>query len=471
MNVFMVNVSKFPFDKTLKKNEFKCIINDKEETVEGYYQLDPIPNMLKKAGVQIDKAILFATNKVRKVSDVDDQSGMSSGPISPLELFKEHLVTIHPELDQDNKIIDIDIEENIIADAISEFIRVVLENNTDDSIELYIDTHGGFRSTQLIQEAIMQLLFENNIHAHFYNVYYEGESENAIRRDEAVNIFDFVSGIREFDYTGRIDSIKKYLYVSGENNKEDDDFIKAIEDISVGIQWCNIVDFEKGIKNLKSYFAKKQTIKNPYLALFEDYIRRDYGKLVISRDIKVVDMVEWCYRKGLYQQALTIIESRMPDDIINRGLLIITEEGKDIIEQESIDNNTIINRCVSMSEPDIKKRFPFNETTLDDKKINTKLCQEFRNNNKAYSVDAMKKSFEKCLVKVDNVNIDLSNYIEINKRVVKDVCYLLFVHKSLKNIRNRSNHAASDKAFNTNNVKAAIQYYIDLYRRTVKKIN
>ena len=47
----------------------------------------------------------------------------------------------------------------------------------------------------------------------------------------------------------------------------------------------------------------------------------DYGRLLTEEKISGLELVKWAYRKKLYQQTLTIIESKIPLEIVEKGIL------------------------------------------------------------------------------------------------------------------------------------------------------
>jgi len=57
-------------------------------------------------------------------------------------------------------------------------------------------------------------------------------------------------------------------------------------------------------------------------------IRQDYGPLLTEDQISFIDLVKWAYRKGFWQQTLTLIESRAPEDIVSRGFYFYSDDEK-----------------------------------------------------------------------------------------------------------------------------------------------
>jgi hypothetical protein len=69
------------------------------------------------------------------------------------------------------------------------------------------------------------------------------------------------------------------------------------------------------------------------ISILEAGIRRDFGVLLDGTDedeLDVLELIKWTYRKEFYQQTLTIVESRVPDDFVKRGVLYYAENEKDI---------------------------------------------------------------------------------------------------------------------------------------------
>ena len=80
--------------------------------------------------------------------------------------------------------------------------------------------------------------------------------------------------------------------------------------------------FERALSKLSSAFNKYKRNKpsGSYLSSFLSLIESNYQNL-LSPNRSVVDEIDWCTQKGFYQQALTLVESRMPEVIIKKNLL------------------------------------------------------------------------------------------------------------------------------------------------------
>lgn len=63
-----------------------------------------------------------------------------------------------------------------------------------------------------------------------------------------------------------------------------------------------------------------------YLRLFQDLIRDSYGdELLDNSKRKTINEIKWCIEKDFIQQALTLVESKMPKEIIEHNFLYCKE--------------------------------------------------------------------------------------------------------------------------------------------------
>lgn len=101
-----------------------------------------------------------------------------------------------------------------------------------------------------------------------------------------------------------------------------------MQTIAEGIQLCDVVKFENGLRDLSDALSKlkkaPRDIKNTgYLTLFQELIRDSYGtKLLDNKHRSTIDEIKWCLEKGFIQQALTLLESKMPTKMIQHKFLV-----------------------------------------------------------------------------------------------------------------------------------------------------
>lgn len=168
---------------------------------------------------------------------------------------------------------------------------------------------------------------------------------------------ELLSGIDSFLQYGKVSSIANYWKSRDLHDIHIERIIDAMETVDLGITLCNISQLELGIQMLKDSFKKRRkpgtTLETTIFSILEDRIRDDYGKLLEGEELDVLELVKWAVRKHFYQQALTIIESRIPHDFVRTGVLYYAKNEED--KQVFLD---VFNKLYWKAFP--KDRYQFN---------------------------------------------------------------------------------------------------------------
>ncbi len=117
------------------------------------------------------------------------------------------------------------------------------------------------------------------------------------------------------------------------SNSDEQEVLANMQTIAEGIQLCDVTKFETGLKNLSDSLRNWENriiLQNVgYLTMFQDLIRDSYGhSLLNNKDRRVIDEIRWCTEKGFIQQALTLVESKMPAVFLKNGFLISEKQKK-----------------------------------------------------------------------------------------------------------------------------------------------
>ena len=136
---------------------------------------------------------------------------------------------------------------------------------------------------------------------------------------------DLLTGTRSFLQYGKTDLLMQYWHQRKADNPFIERMLYAMRNIDVGISLCDISDIERGIVSLRKLFSEEQyvpgdSILEKYFEVIIGGIKYDYGELISGKDPGFIDLVKWAYRKGFWQQTLTIIESKAPEDFVRRGI-------------------------------------------------------------------------------------------------------------------------------------------------------
>ena len=461
---------------------------DGNEIGKYYHQMEPVLLLLKTLKTIPDNIVVLCTDATRKPKRFVIEGKEYTE--SEEEYFKNRIIDLFGR--------DIMIpvyEEDTVVQTIKCIIHKLRElNKTENGINLTIDIHGGLRNTQMLVQSIISLLrFENMIPKSIYTVKYDtGRKAGEIL--PAYDIHQFVIGMGEFLSYGRSNSLMEYY------KRSDNTLSTLIGNISDAIQLCNIKLFDESIKEMKKYVDNYHETGD-FGDLFIDVIKSSYGDLMDERGRnKVINKVRWCVDNDYIQQSLTIIESQMPQEFLQRNIIRYKYDDPDTRKVHLYRNNRgeiptdivgdiPLSYALNHSKQDWNT--PINHALIPWIRENCCDSRNLRNGRKSYtdrisiSGDDINKYLDleisdDCLAKeciIDNVD-DNENVIllsfEPNERLNdlqrKDLTRLFMLHLVLKDQRNVSNHASSTNRASVREVKTAIYAYIELTERTCKAL-
>ncbi len=204
-----------------------------------------------------------------------------------------------------------------------------------DCVNLYVDMQGGSRTSGYVRNAVLSIL--SNQETNLIQIRKIVATEFNLRKswvspivDETnrYRIHDLVSGMNAFIRYGKADMLVKYCEDMGEReNSSIKKLVLVMKEIDDAISLCDPVKLRKGFRKLISAINDEDKTNENYVSnifrVLKYSIFSDYEKLLPrpnkeKPDVDYLQLVDWCQRKGLIQQALTIIEDKMPEIILKR---------------------------------------------------------------------------------------------------------------------------------------------------------
>ena len=314
----------------------KIIVLTTPETWEPKYQYD------KKSAVDVYACNIgmFLSNgkdkeniEIKKaLKDKLDASGlMNSRQIIKAnyikELYKDKRKTLETktkskDLNRLKQYIDIkhiDMGEDSLQKLMKELNDLALDNH----VNLFIDLQGGSRTFMFTMFAACTLLRDRNITvrdmmATRYEPAYTVHPIEILNREYA--IIDLVSGIRSFSGYGKVGELKQFLTSRNlKNDSEENKLIEAMERIDGCMQINNPEGFTRELDNMveKSMFDLEKYF-DPQFKLIVNDLKEEYYPL-IKKGHTILDQIKWFGNKGLITSALTFIEDKMPDFLVNNS--------------------------------------------------------------------------------------------------------------------------------------------------------
>ena len=211
-----------------------------------------------------------------------------------------------------------------------------IDDGVPDSAELYMciqDNHGADMFSLLNTMNLTKVM--PNAQIRVCRVIAETRSEGTPIRElhdkvEECGISELLAGTGAFLSYGKTDILVDYWRHANLYNPTIERILYAMRNIDNGISLCDITDIERGVKSLRSVIKNDlpivgETITEQYFEIAMESIRADYGPLLLQDTISFIELVKWAYRKGFWQQTLTLIESRAPHDFVDRGFFYYSD--------------------------------------------------------------------------------------------------------------------------------------------------
>ena len=227
-----------------------------------------------------------------------------------------------------------------------------IERDEEEQVNLYVDMQGLEPSDGFTMLSILSMLSDEN-HTRFnirqiITTHYNPAAFANPIDSEAMTRYEIsllVAGMNAFLRYGKVEMVMDYWRSREIENKHIEQLLFAMQRVDEGISLCNTQDLEFGISLLREIFKETPSEALPELesnifTIIESGIRRDYGALLEGDTLDAMELVKWAYRKKFYQQALTIIESRIPSDFVRHGILFYAVDEASRLEfLESVNKN------------------------------------------------------------------------------------------------------------------------------------
>ena len=244
--------------------------------------------------------------------------------------------------------------------------------NKDDKINLFIAANGGFRDVFMVISAISSMLKLDDISVKgIYSTKYASEKgvpDSILDIRKSFDMFEFVSGLNEFDKYGDVDTLMEYFSKTHGDKVKNDKLIKGMKDLSDGLSYCNINLYKAGLDRLRELFSAENPdsliMNHAEFQIFRDEFRNDYSTLLdVKNSYRIIDIVERCVRKKRLQQALTFIEAKFTDDLFNSGVLYFDPDEQVTI---GIINNNVLTQVRCKAIDYIQHAAELNKESSDD---------------------------------------------------------------------------------------------------------
>ena len=306
-----------------------------------------------------------------------------------------------------------------------------------------------------------------------------GQMTGVIRDDtDGFGVTELIHAARAFLNYGRVDMIVDIWKKSGVHSEKIQAMIYAMRHVDVGLSMCNISEMEDGILRLRALFRDENVWRELgyYGMLFSviaESIREDYGVLLEGEgEIPFIDLVKWAYRHQFYQQTLTLIEAKAPEDLVHSGMFYYCGDEKDT-EQ--------IVQLLAQQRLELKPYEYYKIDNIDHYFIKT------YNRSKTRGLGARGEDSQHVYAALRTQSVENKDPSQITGLTACDsketLQKLLYAYYHIGDVRNKINHAEtdavaakrlivseSDESSVLSWMKESVDFFIDSYEKAMKEV-
>lgn len=388
---------------------------------------------------------------------------------------------------------------------ITGIVKAICPNGTTDDIHLYIDMQGSYRTNAYVRNAVLTILnnassnnvqIEKIVSTQFDRAFFTSTIVDDTRR---YKIIDLASGMNAFIQYGRADQIRDYykdVYKRGNPNEYIDHLLNEMQTVDQALSLCDIDKLETAIKSIHEILSKNYIPNDEFSAIFytlTDTIRQDYSGLLVSdkndssiMKIDYLALTDWAYRKHFVQQAITIIESKLPRILADMGILYYCKANDSNIRNEVLrllteeimhykpKNNDNSNR------KNMKVRFPWQFNDISHFVLKTYQCKEINAVKKTGKIKSFTKKYPRkydsgSWSKTCNTISMLTEKNTKNIKLFSDICWsdsdnlfiiqkLVYLYSYIANVRNEINHSSESNRICYSDSSTLIKDFLDIFK-------
>ncbi len=517
--------------------------DDGEYSIQGKYisSLEPIPKALAESLAHKNNKLdeIYVLNTKSTLRDLNDkmqygikQYADTDENYSVYTYFKERcsclidtdkIHSISLERDKRDGTSETDVEKALYE--LSQYLNAYLLDGK--KVNLYVDIHGGLRSIQTIVDAIIMLIKDiDNIELKdILTGVFSNDAFTIVSTKKDFEIFNFVSGVREFLSFGRSNGLVEFNH-SREEKVESKKLVDGINAISDSIVLNRMEKFADNLNEL-SGIVNTQDKEKGYYDTIKNLIKANYRVVINEENLDLLGeditnfpaQLQWCLDKNLLQQALMLIENRTSNALENANILNVKtivlnnkkERKLDLLgdwAKYSLALDQWKKKDIGVKEDVLKTKPPVNnlDNLICYKEMkNTELFNNIKimvvpnvkaaiksrkNNTKEYPTQYLNVSDnfaentgKEYYVKFYNKNVSQRAAVETipikdkligNQAFLESLYTLLYVYKNLKWYRNTVAHPSEIKEeedLKVEELRAWIEFYIEIFTEVLKEAN
>lgn len=207
---------------------------------------------------------------------------------------------------------------------------------------LVIDCTGGDRSSAVMIVALIKMLEGRGfgeIKLLGVNFSYDNTEEKPNKvseKNDLGDIFDLITGTKVFLKYGDSDVLMDF-FKKQNLDEESKETLASIQRFSESIKLCIAGTIKQRLGEMVNRISRQQINTNDDNVLFNyilTAIGNDVGNLADKEQRTTINIIKWCIKKGLIQQAVTIYSEQIPKEFIEQQIIYYNKENWDKEDEE-----------------------------------------------------------------------------------------------------------------------------------------
>lgn len=289
-------------------------------------------------GHKLDRLFAFASQTVREEPVASDVI-----PTTHEKYFCEQVQGVIPDIDARYVGMPYDEDGDIkttmdcavaMAERIGDYVRSLPDG---DTVTLHVDITGGLRHSNMMMIALTRLIEYSGVRVgDILYSNYTAKERRVERVNEIYAMFDLIAGATEFVNYGSVKALAEY-FLPRQPSVNLANLVAVMRDFSEAVKLCHVAQLEDAskelIKAIRDFSASSKVAPTERLmAQLESRIVRDYRTLLRGGNISI-ELIEWCLERDYLQQALTLYVERVPEVLLDTGILTLMPDLHQMIDR------------------------------------------------------------------------------------------------------------------------------------------
>lgn len=216
---------------------------------------------------------------------------------------------------------------NRFGAAIDRVYQIIREEASPYNTKILIDTAGGLRNISIMMQMMTRVL---QYYGYQTAAYYTNFGEKRIFCDHTDRQLAIMEALAEFAHHGTARKLRECF--AGKHIPEIDSLLYAMQDYSDSILLCKTQELPAIVNEqifpaldridaLKSESVAQEDVAA--LRQMSNFIRIQFGfdPWDIEREITPLDLIRWCLKNEMIQQAVTLFIENIPKYLVQAGIL------------------------------------------------------------------------------------------------------------------------------------------------------